>query len=109
MIQAITIEREFGCGGSDIAAKLSDLLGWKLRDHELIQEIARLTNSEINAQDFCSLWKRWRARRDSNSRPSGSKTRALLGARSYDSTFVLTTKHLVPTRACVQMCPDMRV
>jgi hypothetical protein len=45
MIQAITIEREFGCGASEIAAKLAELLGWKLWDHELTQEIARLTNS----------------------------------------------------------------
>jgi cytidylate kinase len=44
MIQAITIEREFGCGGSEIAAKLAALLGWKLWDQELTQEIARLTN-----------------------------------------------------------------
>jgi hypothetical protein len=45
MIRAVTIEREFGCGGSEIAAKLAQLLGWKLWDHELTQEIARLTNS----------------------------------------------------------------
>ena len=45
VIRAITIEREFGCGGSEIAAKLAELLGWKLWDHELTQEIARLTNS----------------------------------------------------------------
>src|SRR5271170_8008773 len=49
MIQAITIEREFGCGGSEIAAKLAALLGWKLWDHELIQEIARLTSSTPDA------------------------------------------------------------
>jgi len=49
MIQAIAIEREFGCGGSEIAAKLAELLGWKLWDHELIQEIARLTNSTPQA------------------------------------------------------------
>jgi cytidylate kinase len=45
MIQAITIEREFGCGGSEIAARLAEQLGWKLWDHELTQEIARLTHS----------------------------------------------------------------
>jgi hypothetical protein len=44
MIQAVTIEREFGCGGSEIAARLASLLGWKLWDRELTQEIARLTN-----------------------------------------------------------------
>jgi hypothetical protein len=49
MIQAITVEREFGCGGSEIAAKLAQLLGWKLWDHELTQEIARLTNSTPQA------------------------------------------------------------
>lgn len=30
MIRVITIEREYGCGGSEIAAKLAELLGWKL-------------------------------------------------------------------------------
>jgi Cytidylate kinase-like family len=45
MIRAITIEREFGCGGSEIATKLAELLGWKLWDQQLTQEIARLTNS----------------------------------------------------------------
>jgi CMP/dCMP kinase len=49
MIRAVTIEREFGCGGSEIAAKLADRLGWKLWDHELTQEIARLTNSTPQA------------------------------------------------------------
>ena len=48
-IQAVSIEREFGCGGSEIAAKLAELLGWKLWDHELTQEIARLTHSTPQA------------------------------------------------------------
>jgi cytidylate kinase len=49
MIQAIAIEREFGCGGSEIAANLADLLGWKLWDHGLTEEIARLTSSTPQA------------------------------------------------------------
>jgi hypothetical protein len=49
MIQAVAIEREFGCGGSAIAAKLAELLGWKLWDHELTEEIARLTHSTPQA------------------------------------------------------------
>jgi hypothetical protein len=44
MIRAVTIERKFGCGNSEIAAKLAELLGWKLWDQELTQEIAHLTN-----------------------------------------------------------------
>jgi hypothetical protein len=42
MIQAITVEREFGCGGSEIASLLAQRLGWNLWDERLIQEIARL-------------------------------------------------------------------
>ncbi|MGA9571993.1 MAG: cytidylate kinase-like family protein [Candidatus Acidiferrales bacterium] len=49
MIQAIAIEREFGCGGSEIAGLLAQRLGWRLWDHELTQEIARLTNSTPQA------------------------------------------------------------
>lgn len=49
MIQALAIEREFGCGGSEIAERLAGLLGWKLWDHELTTEIARLTNSTPQA------------------------------------------------------------
>jgi cytidylate kinase len=45
MIQAITIEREFGCGGSEIASLLAQRLGWNLWDERLTQEIARLTQS----------------------------------------------------------------
>lgn len=49
MIRAVTIEREYGCGGSEIAAKLAELLGWKLWDHDLTEEIARLTHSSAQA------------------------------------------------------------
>src|ERR1700719_1532673 len=42
MIRVVTIEREYGSGGSDIARKLAERLGWKLWDHLLTDEIARL-------------------------------------------------------------------
>ncbi len=46
MIRVITIEREYGCGGGEIAAKLSGLLGWQLWDDLLTSEIARLARCE---------------------------------------------------------------
>ena len=49
LIRAITIEREYGCGGSEVAAKLAELLRWKLWDHQLTLEIARLTNTTPQA------------------------------------------------------------
>ncbi|PYV78034.1 MAG: cytidylate kinase-like family protein [Acidobacteria bacterium] len=42
MIKIITIEREYGCGGGEIAQKLTNQLGWKLWDQLLTEEIARL-------------------------------------------------------------------
>jgi shikimate kinase len=41
MIRVITIEREFRSGGSDIARKLAQRLGWQLWDQKLTDEIAR--------------------------------------------------------------------
>jgi cytidylate kinase len=42
MIKIITIEREYGCGGGEIAQLLAKRLGWKLWDQLLTEEIARL-------------------------------------------------------------------
>src|SRR5229473_7043466 len=44
MIRIITIEREYGCGGGEIAERLAKQLGWKLWDHLLTEEIARLAD-----------------------------------------------------------------
>ena len=41
MIRVITIEREYGSGGADIAKRIADRLGWKLWDQLLTNEIAR--------------------------------------------------------------------
>jgi cytidylate kinase len=49
MTQAITIEREFGCGASEIAGLVASRLGWSLWDERLTQEIARLTESTPEA------------------------------------------------------------
>lgn len=44
MIKIITVEREYGCGGGEIAQLLSKRLGWKLWDQLLTEEIARLAD-----------------------------------------------------------------
>jgi cytidylate kinase len=49
MVNAITIEREFGCGASEIASLVASRLGWSLWDERLTQEIARLTESTPEA------------------------------------------------------------
>lgn len=42
MIRIISVEREYGCGGGEVARLLADRLGWKLWDELLTEEIARL-------------------------------------------------------------------
>jgi len=44
MIKIITIEREYGCGGSEIAHLLAKRLEWTLYDQLLTEEIAKLAN-----------------------------------------------------------------
>lgn len=44
MIKIVTIEREYGCGGGDVAQLLAKHLSWKLWDQLLTEEIARLAN-----------------------------------------------------------------
>ena len=43
-INIVTIEREYGSGGGEIAQLLAKQLGWKLWDQRLTEEIARLAN-----------------------------------------------------------------
>jgi cytidylate kinase len=53
MFRLVTIEREYGCGGGAIASKLADRMGWKLWDHLLTEEIARIANVSPLAVKRC--------------------------------------------------------
>jgi len=53
MFRIVTIEREYGCGGGKIACQLADHLGWKLWDHLLTEEIARIAHVEPSAVRRC--------------------------------------------------------
>jgi cytidylate kinase len=44
MIKIVTVEREYGCGGGEIAQSLATQLDWKLWDQLLTEEIARLAH-----------------------------------------------------------------
>ncbi|MGB6431312.1 MAG: cytidylate kinase-like family protein [Candidatus Acidiferrales bacterium] len=43
-IRIVAVEREYGCGGGEIAQQLAQHLGWKLWDQALTEEIARLAS-----------------------------------------------------------------
>ena len=39
-MSAVTISREYGSGGGEIAARLAKRLGWQLIDHEIVERVA---------------------------------------------------------------------
>jgi cytidylate kinase len=49
LIRVITVEREYGSGGAEIASALAERLGWKLWDQLLTNEIARLMDCDCRA------------------------------------------------------------
>ncbi len=48
-VRIITLEREYGSGGGDIAGQLATRLGWKLWDQSLTEEIARRMDCDCRA------------------------------------------------------------
>lgn len=53
-MRAITISRQYGSGGGEIARLLTEKLGWRLVDHEVVVGVARelgVSQEEAEAQD----------------------------------------------------------
>src|SRR5947209_7389747 len=53
-MRAITISREYGSGGGEIAARLAHRLGWQLIDHAVIEQTAReleVNETEVEKHD----------------------------------------------------------
>jgi CMP/dCMP kinase len=53
-MSAITISRQYGSGGGEVAAHLAQRLGWQLIDHEIVAQVARslgITEEEADVHD----------------------------------------------------------
>lgn len=86
MFRLITIEREFGCGGGCIAAELAQRLGWKVWDHLLTEEIARLAQVDPTAVMRCDERMDSRLHRLSKAFWRGSYERTSpLGSQVFDT------------------------
>src|SRR5881394_4224701 len=46
-MRAITISREYGSGGGEIATRLARHLGWRLLDHEIVERVASEMGTSI--------------------------------------------------------------
>jgi cytidylate kinase len=91
MFRLITIEREYGCGGGAIAAKLADQLGWKLWDHLLTEEIARIANVDCSTVMRCDERMDSRLYRLAKTFWRGSYERSTpLGSQAFDTDCMVS-------------------
>src|SRR5436305_7831996 len=54
VMRAVTVSREYGSGGGEIAARLARQLGWQLVDHEIVVQAAReleIQETAVEAHD----------------------------------------------------------
>lgn len=90
MFRLITIEREYGCGAATIAAQLADHLGWKLWDHLLTEEIARVAQVDPSAVKRCDERMDSRFHRLAKTFWRGSYERsATLGGQMFDTDCMM--------------------
>lgn len=50
----VTVSRQYGSGGSEVAERVANALGWKLYDNEVVESVAarlRLTPAEVMARE----------------------------------------------------------
>jgi cytidylate kinase len=91
MFRLITIEREYGCGGAAIAARLAERLGWKLWDHLITEEIARLAKVDAATVRRCDERMDSRLHRLAKSFWRGSYERgSALGDQVFDTDCMMS-------------------
>lgn len=99
MFHLITIEREYGCGAAAIAAELANHLNWKLWDHLLTEEIARLAHVDPSAVKRCDERMDSRLHRLSKAFWRGSYERgSALGQQVFDTDRMMSLMQEIMNR-----------
>jgi cytidylate kinase len=79
-MRAVTISRQYGSGGGEIAVRLARKLGWQLIDHAVIEQTARelgVYETEVSRHD--------------EEHVEGTLSRILNGIRNLSGSFIPTT------------------
>jgi cytidylate kinase len=97
VFRIITIEREFGSGGGGIAAQLASKLHWKLWDHALTEEIAKIADVD------CSTVERCDERLDSTL----YRLAKVFWRGSYERTIPISDSKMFDTDCMVQMMQEI--
>jgi cytidylate kinase len=53
-MRTVTISRQYGSGGGEVAARLAQRLGWELIDHQIVAQVARaldISDAEAESRD----------------------------------------------------------
>jgi cytidylate kinase len=96
-VKIITLEREYGSGGTLIAKLLAEHLGWKLWDEEITAEIARVANVDALAAKRCDervdpfLYRLFKV----YARGSYERALAIGDSRVFDTDCMVETLHRV--------------
>ena len=99
MFRLVTIEREYGCGAAPIAAQLADHLGWKLWDHLLTEEIARVAHVDPSAVMRCDERMDSRLYRMAKTFWRGSYERSSpLGSQVFDTDRMMAMMEQITAR-----------
>jgi cytidylate kinase len=96
-VRTITLEREYGSGGANIARALAEQLQWKLWDQELTAEIARAANVELEVTQRCDeRVDRWMYRLfKAYARGSYERALSFSESQSFDTDCMVAMLHTV--------------
>lgn len=96
-VRVITIEREYGSGGANIAKQIAERLAWKLWDEEITAEIARAANVDLEVTQRCDERVDTLLYRLFKSYARGSYERALSfsDSQSFDTDCMVAMLHTV--------------
>ncbi|HEY0702903.1 MAG TPA: cytidylate kinase-like family protein [Candidatus Acidoferrales bacterium] len=96
-VRVITIEREYGSGGANIAKQIAQRLGWKLWDEEITAEIARAANVDHEVTQRCDervdplLYRLFKA----YARGSYERALSFSDSQSFDTDRMVAMLHTV--------------
>src|ERR1700691_3861853 len=92
-VKIITLEREYGSGGTLIARSLAERLGWKLWDEEITAEIARAAHVDQREAQRC----------DERVDPFLYRLFKVYARGSYERTLGLSDSRVFDTDCMVEM------
>lgn len=113
MFRLITLEREYGSGGAEVAERIARDLGWRLLDQALIEAVARRAQVDVATargydERLDSWWHRWNRDGFGSAVVAAGATPA--DAQFFDAeTMAAITEEVIRGAACKGNCVILRI